>query len=384
MEAAGQRRDLAAQPAAGGDEQRIDELRRESGSRGPGPQALAAAAAAAARRGRSWHRSILVAAATARRADSVAEARPLRRSAPSLERRRGVSRVVTRRRRRRRTGPSTSWSRTSGQSTRTVQLSHAHLKQIGHLSSRFSSSLTLQLTHSIGISQGAFDFREYSIRSTLIRVSRPREGPVPSLVRGGVAQLVRARGSYPRRPGFKSLHRHHFPPRRRSERVDADDAAAGRARGPCGSSAIAARRRDACSSRLSGGPDSVALLHALAVAAAPQGFRVVAAHLDHGLRPIPARTTRVLPRPVRAPRRLASHGQRRRPAPCAPRRRGLEERRARGALRLPARRGASAKGGRGDRRGPHPRRPGRDAAAAPAARVGKRRAWAPCAPRAAG
>ncbi len=26
----------------------------------------------------------------------------------------------------------------------------------------------------------------------------------------GVAQLVRARGSYPRRPGFKSLHRHHF------------------------------------------------------------------------------------------------------------------------------------------------------------------------------
>ena len=27
---------------------------------------------------------------------------------------------------------------------------------------------------------------------------------------GGVAQLVRARGSYPRSPGFKSLHRHHF------------------------------------------------------------------------------------------------------------------------------------------------------------------------------
>ena len=26
----------------------------------------------------------------------------------------------------------------------------------------------------------------------------------------GVAQLVRARGSYPRCPGFKSLHRHHF------------------------------------------------------------------------------------------------------------------------------------------------------------------------------
>ena len=31
---------------------------------------------------------------------------------------------------------------------------------------------------------------------------------------GGVAQLVRARGSYPRCPGFKSLHRHHFCPRK--------------------------------------------------------------------------------------------------------------------------------------------------------------------------
>jgi hypothetical protein len=29
--------------------------------------------------------------------------------------------------------------------------------------------------------------------------------------RGGVAQLVRARGSYPRRPGFESLHRHSSP-----------------------------------------------------------------------------------------------------------------------------------------------------------------------------
>ena len=27
---------------------------------------------------------------------------------------------------------------------------------------------------------------------------------------GGVAQLVRARGSYPRSPGFESLHRHHL------------------------------------------------------------------------------------------------------------------------------------------------------------------------------
>ena len=29
---------------------------------------------------------------------------------------------------------------------------------------------------------------------------------------GGVAQLVRACGSYPQCPGFKSLHRHHFLP----------------------------------------------------------------------------------------------------------------------------------------------------------------------------
>jgi tRNA(Ile)-lysidine synthase len=36
---------------------------------------------------------------------------------------------------------------------------------------------------------------------------------------------------------------------------------------------------------LSGGPDSVALLHALHSAAPRMGFRVVAAHLDHGLRP---------------------------------------------------------------------------------------------------
>ena len=27
---------------------------------------------------------------------------------------------------------------------------------------------------------------------------------------GGVAQLVRACGSYPQSPGFKSLHRHHY------------------------------------------------------------------------------------------------------------------------------------------------------------------------------
>jgi len=36
---------------------------------------------------------------------------------------------------------------------------------------------------------------------------------------------------------------------------------------------------------LSGGPDSVALLHGLSLAAPRMGFRVIAAHLDHGLRP---------------------------------------------------------------------------------------------------
>ena len=37
---------------------------------------------------------------------------------------------------------------------------------------------------------------------------------VESQFPAGVAQLVRARGSYPRCPGFKSLHRHHLRPRR--------------------------------------------------------------------------------------------------------------------------------------------------------------------------
>ena len=35
-----------------------------------------------------------------------------------------------------------------------------------------------------------------------------REAVPSPVTRGGVAQLVRARGSYPRRPGFESLHRH--------------------------------------------------------------------------------------------------------------------------------------------------------------------------------
>ena len=35
--------------------------------------------------------------------------------------------------------------------------------------------------------------------------------PCSSTHNGGVAQLVRARGSYPRRRWFKSSHRHHSP-----------------------------------------------------------------------------------------------------------------------------------------------------------------------------
>ena len=38
----------------------------------------------------------------------------------------------------------------------------------------------------------------------------PNRDLLYSEVPAGVAQLVRARGSYPRCPGFKSLHRHHF------------------------------------------------------------------------------------------------------------------------------------------------------------------------------
>ena len=48
------------------------------------------------------------------------------------------------------------------------------------------------------------------------RDPRTREPATPAwynhVFPAGVAQLVRARGSYPRRPGFKSLHRHHLRP----------------------------------------------------------------------------------------------------------------------------------------------------------------------------
>ena len=82
--------------------------------------------------------------------------------------------------------------------------------------------------------------------------------------------MVRARGSYPRSPGFKSLHRHHFgPPTRLGKEV----ARVLRAEG-CATGTLVAG--------LSGGADSVALLHVLARL---PGLTVVAAHLDHGLRP---------------------------------------------------------------------------------------------------
>ena len=80
----------------------------------------------------------------------------------------------------------------------TPQAVQVHLKQIGHFSSRWSLSLALQVTHSM---------REASIPFVVLCVMPVHpERPNP----GGVAQLVRARGSYPRCPGFKSLHRHHF------------------------------------------------------------------------------------------------------------------------------------------------------------------------------
>jgi hypothetical protein len=50
-----------------------------------------------------------------------------------------------------------------------------------------------------------FAFRYYYISLTS---RKPATRIFPFQKSGGVAQLVRARGSYPRRPGFESLHRH--------------------------------------------------------------------------------------------------------------------------------------------------------------------------------
>ena len=103
--------------------------------------------------------------------------------------------------------------------------------------------------------------------------------------RGGVAQLVRARGSYPRCPGFKSLHRHQLPGWRRIGRESVRALDDRRATGPSRAAGRAARRRDARGRACPAGADSVALPRRPGQPARRgDGFRVVAAHLDHGLR----------------------------------------------------------------------------------------------------
>jgi tRNA(Ile)-lysidine synthase len=108
-------------------------------------------------------------------------------------------------------------------------------------------------------------------------------------VRGGVAQLVRARGSYPRSPGFESLHRHHpsascrssaegFKKHvRRTTLIRAVARALALPGAPGAGEGVVVG--------ISGGADSTALLDALVMLAPAHGLRLVAAHLDHELRP---------------------------------------------------------------------------------------------------
>ena len=71
-------------------------------------------------------------------------------------------------------------------------------------------------------------------------------------------------------------------------------------------------------SALSGGADSVALLHALCAEARPRGLRVVAAHLDHRLRDDSADDVAACRRAVRVPGRAPAHRGGGRPGPRAP------------------------------------------------------------------
>ena len=141
-------------------------------------------------------------------------------------------------------------------------------------------------------------------------------------------------------------------------------------------------RRDARAAALSGGADSVALADALASLQRRRGFRLVAAHLDHGLRPgsaddaafclgfcatlgVPFRAGSAACAPARAARRAASS-----------RPRATSATRSCAGCR-------TTEGRRGDRGRAHAGRPGRDAAAAPAARRRRERPRRRCAPRAA-
>ena len=91
---------------------------------------------------------------------------------------------------------------------------------------------------------------------------------------GGVAQPVRASGSYPLRRGFESLHRHHAgrPTERAVTRFFE--------RHPELTRAV---RGTALVVAFSGGPDSSALLIALRACASRFAFRPCAVHVDHRL-----------------------------------------------------------------------------------------------------
>ena len=100
-------------------------------------------------------------------------------------------------------------------------------------------------------------------------------GRVPRRL-GGVAQPVRASGSYPLRRGFESLHRHHPLPSHPIERAVARFFA----RRPELTRAI---HGSALVVAFSGGPDSSALLIALRACASRFAFRPSAVHVDHRL-----------------------------------------------------------------------------------------------------
>ena len=107
---------------------------------------------------------------------------------------------------------------------------------------------------------------------TRIRIPLTRRGRKSAHLskKGGVAQLVRARGSYPRRPGFESLHRHpQLSPAMIAERV----------RNFISKHKLL-RKGQRVLVTLSGGPDSAALLTLMS----ELGFRTSALYVNHNLR----------------------------------------------------------------------------------------------------